>query len=80
MVKEVTVGQWRLSVNPDRCIASGLCAATAPEHFRLAGAHAEPVAELADPQEEAADAAESCPVEAITVREAATGLVIAPGG
>ncbi|MEV6229242.1 hypothetical protein AB0L88_15360 [Saccharopolyspora shandongensis] len=31
-----------------------------------------------DPAEEVTDAAESCPVEAITVRDAGTGEVLAP--
>lgn len=61
--------QWRVSVDATRCIGSGLCAASAPRHFTLQGSHATAVQDLVDPDEAVTDAAECCPVEAITVEE-----------
>lgn len=72
------VSGWRLSVDPDRCIGSGVCAATAPAYFRLAGATSCPLSEVVDPDEVVRDAAESCPSEAIAVRDTGTGELIAP--
>ncbi|AHH94992.1 hypothetical protein GCM10010174_57410 [Kutzneria viridogrisea] len=69
--------RWRVGVSHD-CIGSGVCAGTAPEHFKLEGGYAEPIAEEVDPDEAVIAAAESCPMEAILVRNAATDEVIAP--
>ena len=55
-----------------------MCTATAPDHFTLDGATATVVQPNAEPADEVRDAAESCPVEAISVREAATGELVAP--
>ena len=71
-------GGWRIALDEDVCIASGVCAATAPHRFRLLRDHSEVLAELTAPDEAVRDAADGCPVEAITVRDAATGAVIAP--
>ncbi|MFB9237698.1 ferredoxin [Plantactinospora siamensis] len=71
---------WRVSVDPHRCIGSGICAGTAPEHFRLVDGLSTPLAEVVDPTEPVIDAAESCPVEAITVRDSADDRLIAPEG
>jgi ferredoxin len=76
------VTRWRLAVDPDACIGSGACAATAPGHFRLEWIdgrdQARPVSELVDPDEAALDAALSCPTEAISVTEQPGGAVLAP--
>jgi ferredoxin len=72
------VSQWRISVDGSRCIGSGLCAATAPATFRLVGATAEPVAELATPDAAVTEAAQMCPVEAVTVRDGTTGQLVSP--
>lgn len=50
-------------------MASGLCVATAPDHFVLDGAAAVPTRAEVDPDENVLDAAESCPALAITVTE-----------
>ncbi|MEE6263833.1 ferredoxin [Plantactinospora sonchi] len=71
-------GGWRVSVDPERCIGSGICAGTAAAHFRLVDGLATPVARTTPPAESVRDAAESCPVEAITVRDAADDRLIAP--
>jgi len=69
---------WRLAVDGDTCIGSGMCAGIAPDLFTLSNgvSRAEPNPIAPDPA--AIDAAESCPVEAITVRDAADGHLIAP--
>lgn len=71
-------GDWRVSVDPARCIGSGICAGTAADHFRLVDGFATPVSPTTPPAEPVRDAAESCPVEAITVRDAADDRLIAP--
>ena len=76
----VVSGEWRVSVDPHRCIGSGICAGTAPEHFQLVDGHSTPLADLVAPAEQVTDAAESCPVEAILVRDAADDRLIAPEG
>lgn len=69
--------QWRIAVDRRTCVGSGMCAALAPEHFRLEENRSRPVRELADPDDRVIDAAESCPTEAITVRDAG-GRLVAP--
>ncbi|GHJ44695.1 hypothetical protein Cs7R123_20370 [Catellatospora sp. TT07R-123] len=71
-------GQWRVQVDPGRCIGSGLCAGSAPDHFELVDKKSRPVRELVDPSDEVSDAADCCPVEAILVTDAATAETIAP--
>ncbi|GAA3177627.1 MULTISPECIES: ferredoxin [Streptomyces] len=67
----------QVEVNPLRCIGSGICAGTAPEFFVLEGARSRPVrAEVEGDDELLLDAADMCPVMAITVRE--NGREIAP--
>lgn len=68
--------KWRVSVDPDRCIGSGVCAGTAPDHFRLDGQHSVPVQPVTDPADPVMDAAVSCPAEAILLADAATGAEI----
>jgi ferredoxin len=72
------VSGWRLSVDAERCIGSGLCASAAPHHFRLDGRVSQAVAEVVEPDEVVRDAADFCPAEAIEVRDAGTAELIAP--
>lgn len=71
---------WHLDLDAHSCIGSGMCAALAPERFALdsATANVVPGAEDAEPTEVLLDAADSCPVAAITVTDAASGTVIGP--
>ena len=69
---------WRLTVDADDCIGSGMCAGIAPELFTLVDGVSRPVSGAVAPDQAAVDAAESCPVEAIAVRDAADGHLIAP--
>jgi ferredoxin len=68
---------WRLTVDQDRCAGSGLCAATAPGHFRLSAGKSRPLSTLVEPDDTLIDVAELCPREAITVHDAA-GILLAP--
>ncbi|MBQ1017721.1 ferredoxin [Micromonospora sp. D93] len=69
---------WRIAVDSRRCIGASICAGTAPEHFRLVGSLSAPLADVVAPAEVILDAADSCPVEAITVRDATDDRLIAP--
>lgn len=61
--------RWQVEVDRSVCIGSGLCVANAPDGFRLdASRQSHPVQEEADAAESLLAAAESCPVEAITLR------------
>ncbi|QFU90870.1 ferredoxin [Amycolatopsis sp. YIM 10] len=60
---------WHIEVSGADCIASGMCAALAPEYFELETEHAEPITSEVEPDEVILDAADSCPVQAILVRE-----------
>lgn len=70
--------EWTVRVDRDACIGSGMCAGSAPDYFRLDGGRSQPVAERVRPDDDVRYAAESCPMEAITVRDAATGEQVAP--
>jgi ferredoxin len=68
--------RWRIQVDTDTCIGSGMCVGTSPDFFRFdEDDKSRPVAEVVDRDEAVIDAAESCPVEAILVRDAAGGVV-----
>jgi len=69
---------WRVTVDARRCIGSGLCAGSAPQHFTLQGNHAVAIREIVPPDETVLDAADCCPMEAITVVHADDGSPIAP--
>lgn len=74
-------GQGAVLVEVDRvrCVGTGLCAATAPGDLALgADGRAEARSGPGAGSAELTEAAEMCPVEAISVRLAATGERIAP--
>jgi ferredoxin len=70
--------QWHIIVNSVRCIGSGICASAAPEHFAISGDHSVPLREHVEPDEAVLDAADCCPMEAITIRNLQDGRTIAP--
>ncbi|MEU5388387.1 ferredoxin [Kitasatospora cineracea] len=71
--------QLVVTVDRGRCIGSGLCARTAPTDLALGpDGRAAPVRSASAGSEELTEAAEMCPVEAIAVRDAATGDLVAP--
>ncbi|MEV6522969.1 ferredoxin [Longispora sp. NPDC051575] len=66
--------QWQVSVDGFGCIGSGMCAASAPDFFELDGrGRSRALHEKIDPDERVLDAAVSCPVEAISLVDLATG-------
>ncbi|MBO2458403.1 ferredoxin [Actinomadura violacea] len=69
---------WLVEVDGRTCIGSGICAGAAPDHFALVDGESRPVRAETGPDDRVIDAAESCPVEAITVRAKGTGELLAP--
>ncbi|MFD8546520.1 ferredoxin [Streptomyces sp. NPDC059649] len=67
---------WEIEIDPQLCMASGSCAAIAPDLFTLDGTHARPRHDRIEADERALDAADVCPAMAITVR--AAGEVVGP--
>jgi ferredoxin len=59
------------------CVGSGMCAGTAPEYFRLHGPRSRPHNDRVAPDPKLIAVAESCPVEAILIRDD-DGAVLAP--
>ncbi|WP_231921213.1 ferredoxin [Micromonospora auratinigra] len=70
--------EWRLHVDPTRCIGSGICAGVAPGHFVLVDGLSRPLAERILAADAVLDAADSCPMEAVIVSEVDTLRRIAP--
>ncbi len=75
----VTAGPaWRVTVD-DRCIGAGSCAGVAPDRFVLGDdGRSHPTSELIEADDAVLDAVAFCPVEAISVRDAATGEPVEP--
>ena len=71
-------GRWRIAVDHNACIGSGMCVGTVPDLFRLVNGKSEPVQAEIEPDEKVLAAADSCPMEAIRVIEVASGDVLAP--
>ena len=71
---------WKITVDPARCVGSGMCAGVAPGYFTLSGGRSEPAAVPVDDAEEVLAAVQCCPMEAITVTDAATGTPVAAPG
>jgi ferredoxin len=74
MKEKPASGEWRVTVDPDACIGSGMCLATAPDHFEFGpDRRSRPVTTVIDVDDAAAtaitDAADCCPAAAITVIE-----------
>jgi ferredoxin len=65
---------WRVTVDAEMCISSGLCLATAPGRFQFGQSQrSSPVRALTEPDDQVRDAAASCPVEAILLTDTGTG-------
>jgi len=70
------VASWRVDISED-CIASGVCLALAPSRFALGDdGRSHPVTPVVPADDAVLDAAASCPMEAIAVRDAATSSPI----
>ncbi|NUR64046.1 MAG: ferredoxin [Catenulispora sp.] len=71
--------KWLVTVDKELCIGSGGCVLRAPEGFELDEARQScPRAEVMAASEAVLDAAENCPVEAITIVEEGSGVVVFP--
>ncbi|MER5495420.1 ferredoxin [Streptomyces sp. NPDC002454] len=69
---------WTVAVDRTVCIGASVCANYAPGLFELRAGKSWPRASTVEPDEATIDAAETCPVSAITVHESATGVLLAP--
>jgi ferredoxin len=74
----VTNTRWRITVDHEACIGSAVCAGTLPSRFKIVGDKSVPTDSEIEPDDDVLGAAESCPMEAILVVDAATGAVLAP--
>ncbi|NUU21531.1 MAG: ferredoxin [Streptomycetaceae bacterium] len=71
--------RWKASVDRHVCVRTGLCAATAPGEFDLdESGQGRAKADSVPTSQTVRDAAESCPVEAITLTDATTGERVFP--
>lgn len=60
---------WQLNVDQQTCMGTGMCAGMAPDLFELDDRTAKPIKPDIEPAEQALDAADQCPTQAITVLE-----------
>ncbi|QEV17863.1 ferredoxin [Streptomyces alboniger] len=71
--------RWHVEVDRSVCIGSGMCVVTAPGGFALdAARQSHPTTPERDADEQILEAAEGCPVEAITITLADSGEVVFP--
>ncbi|MEU3838587.1 ferredoxin [Streptomyces sp. NPDC028635] len=68
--------RWRVEADHGVCIGTGICAGVAPQRFQVVDGRSVPPAGELEPDEDVLDAVESCPVEALRVRDAVTGAVL----
>nr|BCB14672.1 ferredoxin [Streptomyces spiroverticillatus] len=71
-------GTWALVVDRGACIGASVCANYAPGHFELRAGKSHALTGSVEPDPALLDAAETCPVSAITVQDADTGALLAP--
>jgi ferredoxin len=72
------VSGWSVAVDRTACIGASVCANYAPGVFELKAGKSSPRASTTEPDDAVLDAAETCPVSAITVHDAGTGALLAP--
>ncbi|MEV5138389.1 ferredoxin [Streptomyces syringium] len=71
--------RWHVEVDRSVCVGSGMCAGIAPWAFRLdAARQSHPAEAETDEAGPVLAAAESCPVEAITLRVLGDGAAVFP--
>ncbi|MFF5105363.1 ferredoxin [Streptomyces sp. NPDC000134] len=69
---------WRVTVDSQSCVGSGMCRSIAGKWFAADGREAGAGETLGPPDGALLDAAEICPGQALTVVEEASGRLIAP--
>ena len=74
----VEKARWKITVNREACVLSGNCVAVAADIFELTDDGARPLHEEISADDAVVDAAEGCPMEAITVLNIEDGTQIAP--
>ncbi|GAA1429141.1 hypothetical protein GCM10009601_43730 [Streptomyces thermospinosisporus] len=74
----MTERQWEVTVDRKRCVGSGVCVAVAAGHFEVRDRRSHALRPVTGPDDAVLDAAETCPMEAITVRESGAGTLLAP--
>jgi ferredoxin len=73
------MANWRVEVDRSVCIGSGMCVGSAPADFSLdTGRQSHPRESVMPGSDEIMEAAESCPVEAISIFDADSGKVLFP--
>lgn len=73
------VERWLIEVDAAACTGSGLCVGCAPEHFALGEDHrSRALQREVDADAAVSDAAECCPMEAISVVSLTTGRRLFP--
>ncbi|MFG3303659.1 ferredoxin [Streptomyces wuyuanensis] len=71
--------RWQVEVDRGVCIGSGMCVNNAPDGFKLdAARQSHPTEPETDANEDILTAAESCPVEAISIRLPGSGEPVFP--
>jgi ferredoxin len=74
----VETDRWKITLDQRTCVSAGQCAATADQWFEITAHGTRPLEDELDPNDDVIDAAEGCPVGAISVVNAADGTVVAP--
>ena len=70
--------RWEVTLDQRKCVFSGQCAATASQWFEITAQGGRALQDELDPNDDVIDAAEGCPVGAISVVNAADGTLLAP--
>lgn len=70
--------RWTVTVDREACIGTGVCAGAAPRQIKIDNGRAAALAPETAPDDAVIDAADMCPMSAITVRDAASGVLLAP--
>jgi surfactin synthase thioesterase subunit/ferredoxin len=70
--------RWKVTLDQRTCVSSGQCAATASRWFEITVDGTRTVQDEVDPNDDVIDAAECCPVGAISVVNTADGTLLAP--
>ena len=69
----------KVLIDHDRCVGNAMCAATTPKVFRLNKNRQSEVSNInGDTPEQILEAAQNCPVSAITIIDAETNKTIFP--
>ena len=72
------MAKLKIVVDEDECIGDSLCCAEAPGTFEMVDDKAKVLAEITDDEATILEAAEACPVDAITVINEETGEQLYP--